>query len=387
MGEKTSKKGIIIAAIAAMVVLDIVVIGFVAFHFLGQNKDNKKLSKKETKTVATTETKLAKDGAKSILDDMEVDEEDWEADDNIELQLVVDGVKVWVPKEYYCFISPVVGPVVESEDVFQMKLVVKEDSYDKNMQDPKTRMEGVTDAGGTIKQEIEEEVINGKAYSYFLYELEGDDGMVIFTDAPSQSETFCAQCALETEDYMLVLNAFAKIAETAVVTDEANTTNDDLIEQESEANIGEKRTENTLTFSDKSVTYQVPSGFYYEMEYEDDEYSVQEYTTHDYDVSVKCQLSVEGIYGGNAKDYADYEVEFYNVAEDGEISVESVEINGYTCYYVIEKYEDEENGFQKLYAACDLKTGELYTVEVIVFEADEDIVFDTYEKFFDIRED
>lgn len=387
MGEKKSNKGIIIAAIVAMIVINIIIVGFALWYiFLRPVKDNIVHEK------ATTEVVKTKDDTESILDGMEeTDDEDdgsWADFNNAEFKIVVDGVKVTVPKEFFSTVLPDIGPVVSLDDVFQMKLAVKEIDYSDAMKHPDERMQGARDAGGEITKELEETEINGKEYGYFCYTLDEDICMVIYTEAPVKNKCFCSQAVLENETVKAedILNSFALVAETAVETDEANTTYDDIMEQQRIANLGEKRNESTMKLGSMEVTHKVADGFYYDEVSVTDEMNEDEewgFTFEDYcsadKVQVECELH------GTMSD-AKQEIEDINEYSDGSSGVKTAEINGYTVYYVMERYDHEGMDVQKITGACTLKNGGMFKVGLWVHDVEEEYTFDSIAKFFEITE-
>lgn len=389
MGENKSQKGLIIAAIIAMIVLDIAVVGFVLWYFLGRTDDNKKVYEKKV----TTESVSTQEKAESILDGMEetVDEGDDSRTDfnNAEIRIVVDGVKVTIPKDFFSTVLPDVGPVVSLDEVFQMKLAVKEINYSDAMKHPDERMQGACEAGGKITKELEETEINGKKYGYFCYTLDGDSCMVIYTEAPVQNKCFCSQAVLENEMVKAedILNSFALVAENAVETDEANTTYDDIMEQQRIANLGEKRNESTIKLGGMEITHKVADGFYYDTDLETDEVSEDEewgITFEDYrsedKVQVECELH------GTMSD-AKQEIEDINEYSNGSNGVKTTEINGYTVYYVMERYEHDAMDVQKVTGACTLKNGGMFKVNLWVHDTDVNYTFDSIAKFFEITEE
>lgn len=384
MGEKKTKVGIIIAAIIVMVVLDIFIVGFLVLRHFNQNKNDKQVANKTTESIRN------KKNRKSILDEMEEDDGDdsWADFNNAEIKLVVDGIKITIPKDFFSTVLPDIGPVVSLDDVFQMKLAVKELDYSDVMKHPDDRMKGAHEAGGEITKELEETEVNGKKYSYFCYTLNGDICMVIYTEAPVQNKCFCSQAVLENETVKVedILHSFALVAETAVETDKANTTYDDIMEQQRIANLGEKRNESTMKLGSMEITHKVADGFYYDADSETDEVSADEewgiafedYCSAD-KVQVECELQ------GKMSD-AKQEIEDKNEYSDGSSGVKTAEINGYTVYYVMERYEHNDMDVQKITGACNLKNGGVFKVGLWVHDTEVEYTFDSIAKFFEITE-
>lgn len=324
------------------------------------------------------------DGKKeSILDEAEVfeDKEEQAETESPDLSIVVGGIKLRIPGEYGCFIEESKGPIVYRDDLFTMLINVREDSYEERMEDPYTLMDGAKKIGGEITKEIEEVKIGGRPYAWFTYSRNGDYFIVIFTPGADSGKRLCAQLIIEGHDVSEeeLLERFAEIAESAEVTDEPDTTDENLAAAKLLAEFGEQKTESTLKHENTEIAFQIKPDFYSQYVYTTD-YRASEYFTNPVNLgTVDCYLEPLESEGG-AESYIENEIEYTDNNEG--IRKETVKINGHVFYYYMLSYEYEGSSFQKLVAASDVKNGYVYIVRVCYIDVEDKIELGDFENFF-----
>lgn len=332
-------------------------------------------------TIEETEELISTETEEESVDYFanEVDKDDAEGNTGNAIKVVVDGFKMMVPIEYNCLYTEEVGVVVYMDDVFHMKLAVSDKGYDVIKADPEMITEKAVAAGGEILQDVKFEEIDGKEYVYYLLHLEGSDCFVAYTQAVDQDKCVACQMVIEKED---LLNIFASVASTAVVTDEANSTQEDIHEEIRNANFGERKTESSLTFEGETVTFGVPAEFYGQGTDSWGYYATEMFSTTDY-VSVDCFLysTNTGEYDG-AESYIANQMDFAS-EEDG--AVEKMDVNGTTFYYFTEDYEYDGSRFQKIYAACNIGETGIYVVELSAIDVDREINVELIEEFLYVK--
>lgn len=303
---------------------------------------------------------------------------------NNSIIMIIDGFQFTVPGDYDCFYSYEVGPVVYLDDIFQMKTVVRPGIYEELVSNPESMMQKTVAAGGSILQEVKETEFGGKNYAYFRMELGGDKCFVIYTQAADTDNWIAGQIVMENDNLTDedLLHVFASIASTAQVTDQADSTYDDIAAQmvARASDIGEKKEESTLYFAGESVTFCVPSGFYSQGGYESDSYSSESFWSEDYVVAADCYLLSDDI-SGDAESYIENERD--NRFDSDEVKIQTTRIDGTTCYYIEAKYNYNGSEYQRIYAACDTGTeGIYYCVEANIVDGDVELSIETIKDFF-----
>lgn len=307
-----------------------------------------------------------------------------------QIYFVKDGFKFTVPADYSCLYSDGIGPVVYLEDVFQMKTGVADGSYSNALKNPENLTSKTVGIGGKILQDVKETKIDGRQYAYFIAEISGEKCMVAYTQSPDENKRIGGQLAMlssaATEDD--IIKAFAKIVSTAEITDEADSTKDDISEQLAKAshNYGEQKSESTISHKGTSVTFKVPEGFYSQGSEDTDSYGVENFSTSDY-VTADCNLWDTESYQ-NASDYISNMASTAGSWDEkwsgNEVEVETETINGRTCYYYVSHYKYDDTDYQRVYAACDIDGSHFYSVKLSALDSDKNVNFDTIKDFFNI---
>ena len=272
-------------------------------------------------------------------------------------KLALSGVEFTIPDYYSLMIVDDIGPVVYISDSFQMKLAVKEGSYEEFIKDKSAMTQKVIEAGGTVTQDVKETVIDGRNYVYFVCDLFGDKTLVVYTACTADTNVRVAgQIAMTAEDLTDedMLNMFAEVTSKTVTTDKPDTVKDDLYEQERLWSLGEAKTESSLVVGNKQIIFNVPEGYYSNYVNNNGE----TFTSEDF-------LSADMIYwatvewlGGDylldAKTYIEAEAEAANENYNAESAAEHIEVDGHDFYYAIMDYLNDGEPEHRFCAACSV---------------------------------
>lgn len=307
------------------------------------------------------------------------DEEDIDAD-RPDMTFVKDGYQFTVPGIYDMVYADSIDVVIYVTDVFQMKIAVVDGSYDTVMENPDELSQALVDAGGTVTQEVQEMELLGTRYAYYKGEMSGDSMFVVYTAAPEVDYRIGGQIVLKTSELTdeEILYIFAAISVTAEKTDLPDSTQYDVEAQlqnrSKSASYGETKEKSTIQLGSISVTHKVPDGFYANEGYDDTDYVVECFYSVDPRVEVNCALYSKEWYG-SVEDYIDA-----NRHLDSS-EVETMDIEGLSVSYIVEKYSSGDKEYQHVYAGADLGD-ELYCVDAYVSDEDIDLSMETVRDFF-----
>lgn len=297
--------------------------------------------------------------------------------------IVVNGYKMIIPSDLECKYVEGIGSLVYKDDIFQMKIMVKEGSYDETVRNPDSLTDKVIEAGGKILQDVQETELDGKRFVYYKAELMGDKTFVIYTG--DNDKHFGGQIVVESETLSDedLIKIFAGIVFTAQKTDEPDSTFEDILSQIRLRDLGEEKTESSLSFEGETVNFKVPRGFYSQGYYDSSSYKAEMFLTTDL-IDVQCSLwskNAESDYSG-AEDYLRRTLDFQleNVKKDTKI--ETMKIEGNTCYYIDMHYEFHRTDFQKIYAACDYGKNGFFVVEADAIDIEKNISMEMLKEFF-----
>ncbi len=376
--EKKSNKGlfVVIGVLIFLVLLLVVLVGVLAWKSLsGSKKDG------NNSQIAVTSTEKDDEFGEAL----ETESDDEFDTFSAEMKYVIGGYEFTVPGEYDMFYNEMIGPVVYMDDVFQMKTAVVETSYEEVMKDPASLTEKSVEAGGEILQDIKESEVNGKKYAYFRVDLSGEECFVVYTATPDNKKRIGAQIAIEKDGLSDedMLQVFSTIAGSAVETNKADSTYDDIDAQLAERTkseiYGEAKEESTLKFGGKEVTFRVPEGFYSEDAYEGSDYMTERFCTADPRMETQCYFYESEWFDG-VKGYLEASITL------DDTKIESMEIEGKTIYYIIEKYMHDDSEVQRLYAGCDLGEKNFYVIDALVIDEDIDLSMETIREFLLVSE-
>lgn len=304
------------------------------------------------------------------------------------IYFVSNGCKVLVPADYECLYKEDIGLIIYRDDVFQMKLAVKDGSYEEAAKNPDSLTEKTVAAGGEILEPVKETEVDGRKYLYFLMELTGDKCLVIYSQAPDSNKRIAGHIVIQSDTMTNedLIHMFAGIAGSAVETDEPDTTLEDILNQEKAEKTGEVKTESTLSIEKDTITYKVPTGYYSISTYGTGDYICETFATEGNGVEVECALNLkDGMGIGDAKAYVECWFDWLPDNVQKEEEIQSLERDGRTYYYYDVHYKFDEKDVRKILAACDIDDKTYYTVEVVSFEEDAELTMDSIQEFLSVK--
>lgn len=373
---KEKKTGMIVL-ISILVMVIVLLTGIVIFLLVGNHKKDREIVKKvhdetqEQQEVTRTDINVTA-GVQQ------------EASENQTRPVVLKGYEFQIPVEYGCMIAEDVGPVIYMSDIFQLRLRVDDFSYEEYTKDPEHAMQNARDAGGEITKEVAEAEINGRKIAWFRTTLLGDDMVVMWSEA-DKNRMFSGQMVIFSQDIGEedFLNVFAQIIGSAEKTDKPDSTEEDLLAWEPQINVGERRSQGSITTDDFTVTFPVPEGFYAQTDVvyvsEEKDYYSDDYMTNDY-VSVSCRVTKDFFEDARSVISDDWN---YDNAK-----IKTVEVSGRTYYYAISEKDIDGKQVQYVTAACGLsESGWIYSVEATVTDYERSLTLDDIKGFLSITVD
>lgn len=373
---KEKKTGMIVL-ISILVMVIVLLTGIVIFLLVGNHKKDREIVKKvhdetqEQQEVTRTDINVTA-GVQQ------------EASKNQTRPVVLKGYEFQIPLEYGCMIAEDVGPVIYMSDIFQLRLRVDDFSYEEYTKDPEHAMQNARDAGGEITKEVAEVEINGRKIAWFRTTLLHDDMVVMWSEA-DKNRMFSGQMVIFSQDIGEedFLNVFAQIIGSAEKTDKPDSTEEDLLAWEPQINVGERRSQGSITTDDFTVTFPVPEGFYAQTDEvyvsEEKDYYSDDYMTNDY-VSVSCRVTKDFFEDARSVISDDWN---YDNAK-----IKTVETGGRTYYYAISEKDIDGKQVQYVTAACGLsESGWIYSVEATVTDYERSLTLDDIKGFLSITVD
>lgn len=373
---KEKKTGMIVL-ISILVMVIVLLTGIVILLLVGNHKKDREIVKKvhdetqEQQEVTRTDINVTA-GVQQ------------EASENQTRPVVLKGYEFKIPLEYGCMIAEGVGPVIYMSDIFQLRLRVDDFSYEEYTKDPEHAMQNARDAGGEITKEVAEAEINGRKIAWFRTTLLGDDMVVMWSEA-DKNRMFSGQMVIFSQDIGEedFLNVFAQIIGSAEKTDKPDSTEEDLLAWEPQINVGERRSQGSITTDDFTVTFPVPEGFYAQTDEvyvsEEKDYYSDDYMTNDY-VSVSCRVTKDFFEDARSVISDDWN---YDNAK-----IKTVEAGGRTYYYAISEKDIDGKQVQYVTAACGLsESGWIYSVEATVTDYERSLTLDDIKGFLSITVD
>lgn len=373
---KEKKTGMIVL-ISILVMVIVLLTGIVIFLLVGNHKKDREIVKKvhdetqEQQEVPRTDINVTA-GVQQ------------EASGNQTRPVVLKGYEFQIPVEYGCMIAEDVGPVIYMSDIFQLRLRVDDFSYEEYTKDPEHAMQNARDAGGEITKEVAEVEINGRKIAWFRTTLLGDDMVVMWSEA-DKNRMFSGQMVIFSQDIGEedFLNVFAQIIGSAEKTDKPDSTEEDLLAWEPQINVGERRSQGSITTDDFTVTFPVPEGFYAQTDEvyvsEEKDYYSDDYMTNDY-VSVSSRVTKDFFEDARSVISDDWN---YDNAK-----IKTVETGGRTYYYAISEKDIDGKQVQYVTAACGLpESGWIYSVEATVTDYERSLTLDDIKGFLSITVD
>lgn len=373
---KEKKTGMIVL-ISILVMVIVLLIGIVIFLLVGNHKKDREIVKKAQDETQEQQEMPHKDSNAAAGVQQE-------AFGNQTRPVVLKGYEFQIPVEYGCMIAEDVGPVIYMSDIFQLRLRVDDFSYEEYTKDPEHAMQNARDAGGEITKEVAEVEINGRKIAWFRTTLLGDDMVVMWSEA-DKNRMFSGQMVIFSQDIGEedFLNVFAQIIGSAEKTDKPDSTEEDLLAWEPQINVGERRSQGSITTDDFTVTFPVPEGFYAQTDEvyvsEEKDYYSDDYMTNDY-VSVSCRVTKDFFEDARSVISDDWN---YDNAK-----IKTVETGGRTYYYAISEKDIDGKQVQYVTAACGLsESGWIYSVEATVTDYERSLTLDDIKGFLSITVD
>lgn len=376
MEEKKNKGMYAVAGV--LVVLTVLLVLLAGMFFFGDKNEKKEDGRNAGPFVEKEEEPVSADAKRNAEKDMETGEQNEDG-----IVFVLGGYKMLVPREYSCTFAEGIGPIVYMDDVFQMKLAVKPESFAEISGKEEALTKKTLDAGGKIVQNLQEKELEGGKYLYFKAEIDGSLCLVVHTG--DAEKHFAAQMVVESEsaEDEELLQVFADIVKTAEKTEASDSVSEDIFKQVTEPDYGTKKTESSITFAGETVKFQVPEGFYSTGTYGNNSYRTETFQNKDF-LTVDCSLwstKTEGDYP-NAKSYVDTMLDFVDDSVKEGQKVERVQMAGNTVYYIDLHYTYAGTDYQSLYAACDYGRTGIFAVKATALDRREDLSVETIQEFF-----
>lgn len=343
-----------------------------------ENKETEKevVEKEESEKTATEKEETGKEDGDERIEDI-FKNENKQSVHGATVIFNLDGCKFTIPEDYYCIYAEGIGPVVSMENVFQMRLGARGTAYSECLKDLPSNCQKAKDAGATILEEPKEVKINGNSYIYFVMELDWDKCVVVLSDSPDHKSHLGGQIVVESEqvDIMDIVRMYASIAEKVTMTDEPDSTAEE-IEEQAVYIVGEKREYTEMSFAGRSVTAKVQDGCYYTHESTGEYDSVQFFTSAQSDM----WLCLEKNEYNGAEDIARIAVQSSENAKG-----EEYEIGGRKVYAVINSYEFNGAVYNEMDCYCDMGNDIIYSVHASNCDGCA-LTFDMVKTFFEIKD-
>ncbi|MCM1158051.1 MAG: hypothetical protein NC300_05320 [Bacteroidales bacterium] len=382
--EKKNNKGLYVI-IGILIAVALFLTGLIIVLLTHNSREDTNMADINDMVVATSnEDGKGEGGISEDIFAREVTEAEQESARGI--SIVIGGFKLHILSDYGCFYSDEIGPVVYMDDVFQMKTGVQDGSYEDTMKNPESLTEKTIAAGGEILQDVQEKELDGKKYAYFRMKLYDDESFVVYTQAADTDRRLAGQLIVESDGLTDedLLNVFASIASSAEVTDEPDSSREDIDGQITSADMGEAKEESRMAFKSDTVTFRVPKGFYSQYTDQTDSYVSEEFVSEGYVFTVNCFLESNEDFA-NAKTYIEFEADTLQSLAKQTVEVKTEEVNGNIFYYVIAQYTNDETQYQRIYAACDISASSFYLIEANSVDEKEELTMDKIREFFLVK--
>lgn len=341
---------------------------------IGENKNSGEKEVMELSMVPEQEVE-------AVFNDVESMEETEEEVFGNPVPVVDNGIKFWVPADYWCYLEEEKGIIVYQRDVFTLLLGIREGTLDEKMENPELLQKGAIEAGGKIEGDVELVEIGGHEYAYFPFTMGGSRFVVAYTDASDSGNRVGAQIQVRDESAsdLDMVAYFARVASTAEITDEPDSTEESLDEAKHISYIGVEKEESSLAYGNNQMTFQVEEGFYSSYTESDDYWAVEYFEEDGHSRSIDVVYMPNDDWG-SAENLIAYEAEW----SSGVVAHDSVEVNGYTFYYIERDYEDEGDSIQRVLAACDMGNGMIYRISVWAMNVEQDVNIEDIATFMEV---
>lgn len=298
------------------------------------------------------------------------------------IHFVINGFEFTCPPDYNIIYFDEVGPTVYIADSFQMKTVVRPVGYEETLKDKEKMTEKAIGLGAEITREVTETEINGRKIAYYRMDLLGDDTIAMYTASPDPEKSLAGQFVVQNPNLKEeeALKIFAEIMDSAVITDKADSTKEDIDEQVyAPEPIGEMKEESTLEIAGKKVTFKVAENFYSDFASETETCVYESFIRPGDYASADIYLLANEETPKDAATYISEKADGY--AENGEGITETIQVDGHDFYCYSIDYEYDGSMMYRVFAVCDLPDGGLYEIEAVQIDGDKDMSLDTIKPF------
>ena len=356
-----------------------------------EKNDKKKDDKKKDDKKQDDKEKDNNDKADKEDDDKKNSDKGNESAVDRAYKVPLNGVMMYIPRTYHVSVYEEDSiMLIEGDYNFEMRLLVRDESYEDELSNLDSLTEKLKDSGVTIVEDIKEGKINGKSYAYCTYkDDEADDTLLMLAyTAGAGDKRIGMNIAINSEmSDVEVLEQIDEFLHNTEQTDEPDVTEDDLLEN-MHVSDGEAVDHAQITLGNASYTIKVPSNFYYvdSSNLEDSSYLMfeSEFLTIDVNTIIRSKLLAV-----DAEQYIkeEAELDYDNMYSTFDLSeIKKKEVNGNTVYYLFVSYtDDEDNVYNRFYAACNLPDGALYIVEAYSINEKDELTWELFEDFMHIE--
>lgn len=324
----------------------------------------------------TPEVTVSPDPGLSGIFDEEVNNQTYNASP---VTFVVKGVQYTSPSDYLVRYGDDIGPIVYMTNVFQMKMVRKDETFDNVVSNIAELDDKAINGGAKSLKEPTTVKIGDKSFAYFIVDIDHEKTLGVLTKSPDGKFCIGGQIVIMSDKVSdeNILNMFAGIAATASVTDKADSTKAE-IDAQIKFITGEKRTSSTIKYKEASLTYKVPDGCYFTAETDGATSFSQFYSSADLEIYVSIEEKAF------ADDTAEYSIDCSVQYEEN--AVKLVEEIGGNKVYICTSHYTNDNGkeYYDITAKSDIDKQFTYCVSANWVDKG-DIPFDSIRRFFEFE--
>lgn len=308
-------------------------------------------------------------------------------------ELVSNGVRFEIPKEYEITLSEEEKSVyMHDEDYrFEFVMLVQDGVFEDSLEDPDRLMDKAKKEDITIDKSVTIVEINGKQYAYFTYTYNDNSSTntLIFTSLGENKKlgiNLVRYADISEEDIVRQLDIFLS---TAKETEQPDTTIADLAKQDDKMlkdAPGELLESVKYEVQDKSLTTNVADGYYLVYDHASEETAGMLFSNLEETIDVSTMYFAENYYD-KAEDYVEEQLSMIDESDPdySEVSISkirSITIGGLHVAYGDVSFVYDGNENSHLYAATILDDNSLYTMDVKSAYGEE-LLFDHFKAFFE----
>lgn len=297
------------------------------------------------------------------------------------ITFVVKGVKYTSPSDYCVTYFENIGPAVYINNVFQMKMLYKDQTFSDLLKSIDELDDKAISGGASSLVEPTTMKVGDREYAYFVVDMSGEKVLGVLTKSPDDKFSMGGQIAILSDKvkYEDLIKMYASIADSASMTDEKDSTKEE-IEAQIKYITGEKRKKSTITYKKCKLTYNVPDGFFFTSESEGATTGNQFYEGAE--LSATASIEEKAF----PEDTAEYAVDAAVQYEENVVKGVA-EVNGNTIYYYTTHYTSDTSGkvFYNLTAKMDIDDEYTYCVSADCVDKG-DIAFEKITAFFEFED-